>query len=271
MHLESFQISLSPAFILAVAHMIFAMWIVSMLVCAAMLFGPPLWFLGKILLIRRFRHSMRLYWFTPLIALMALLTIGAALDCHAQTGSDGAGMPVAAKSTAATAATASPTPSAGADLSAFLKDVTSGTNWSAQAGGGVSSGGGKYLAYAAVAYDFTANVGVIAGYDALYGPHSQIENAVNGGITLQTTIQPFAFVGSTFLTNIVAQPYVADLIATPKGGNAIGNVLETGANFEIYKLSNFSIDLNLGYQVRSGEADFSGNYFTGGLGLTRRF
>lgn len=169
------------------------------------------------------------------------------------------------------AQTSSPTPGAGADLAAFAKDLTSGTNWSIQTGGGFSSSHGNALAYALVAYDFTANVGVIAGYDALYGKGSQQENAVSGGITLQTTMQPFAFVGSTFLTNIIAQPYVAILVATPKGGNSIGEVTETGANFEVYKFSRFSLDLNIGYQNRTGEGSFDGNYFTGGLGLTRRF
>ena len=171
-------------------------------------------------------------------------------------------------------------PSFSQGLGIIWDAATTATNWSGVVGGGHSLTGSKSIVFGDLAYNFTQNVGVVIGYDDLFAPkwakplangQDNQANIVNGGVTLNATIHPFAFVGSTFLTNIVGQPFVTDLIAQPKGNNAIGNIITTGVNFDIVSFSNFELSAGAQYESRQGQGFWDGNYALAHLALTRTF
>jgi hypothetical protein len=158
-----------------------------------------------------------------------------------------------------------------AALTEMGQAISSGTNWDALAGYGHSlSGSGRSLAFIAVAYNFNENVGVVAGYDYLWAKGKGQANAVKGGVTLSLPMRPLAFIGSTFLTNIIGTPFVGDLLASPKGNNAIGNIVTTGINFDVYKISNFELCVGVQYEKRIGQANWDGNYGIIHFALSRR-
>jgi hypothetical protein len=165
----------------------------------------------------------------------------------------------------------STTPTFGQGLKDMATAVTSGTNWTLLSGYGHSTAGNNNLAFAALGYNFTDSVGAVLGYDYIWNNNGGEFNALKGGVSLQTQIKPFAFVGSTFLTNIVCQPFVADLLATPRSGNAIGNIITTGVNFDVYAVKNFELTVGGQYEKRMGQGDFDGNYILFHVGLSRRF
>lgn len=164
------------------------------------------------------------------------------------------------------------TPSFSDGLKEMGAAVSSATNWTAIGGYGQDTSGQKHLAFADVAYNFNQHIGVVVGYDYLWsqGQVSQA-NIVKGGVTLSATIHPFAFLGSTFMTNIVGTPFVADLLATPKNGNAIGNLITTGINFDVVSFKNFELVTGIQYEKRSGQGYWDGNYYLAHLGISRRF
>jgi len=162
-------------------------------------------------------------------------------------------------------------PTFGQGLKDMATAVTSGTNWTTLVGYGHSTSGNNNLAFAAIGYNFTDSVGLVLGYDYLWNAQHNEFNALKGGVSLQTQIKPFAFVGSTFLTNVVCQPFVADLLATPRSGNAIGNIITTGVNFDVYQVKNFELTVGGQYEKRVGQGDFDGNYILFHVGLSRRF
>lgn len=158
-------------------------------------------------------------------------------------------------------------------LSGGLKEIgqafASGTNWTVVAGYGHSLTGAKSLAFADVAYNFNQNVGVILGYDYLYGGGLKQGNAVRGGVSLSAHIHPFSVVG--FWTNAMLTPFVADMIAEPKAGASIGNVLVTGAKLDLFDLRNFSLGVMVAYEHRTGQGPWNANYGLAGLAFTRKW
>ena len=173
---------------------------------------------------------------------------------------------------AASGAKAQTTNSFTAGLNEMANAISSTTNWTVVTGYGRATSGNKNIAFADVAFAFNQNIGAVVGYDDLFGAGKPQLNAVKGGITLSATIHPFAFVGSTFLTNIVGTPFVADLIATPHdSSSSVGNIIDTGYNFNIASVKNFEIVGGVSYEVRSGEGDWDGNYILAHIGLTRSF
>lgn len=172
----------------------------------------------------------------------------------------------------------SPSFSQGAQI--MLDSVLHATNWTVVGGYGRSLEsstklGNKNVAFAAVAYNFTENVGLIAGYDTLWSgsgaTKSSTFNSLKGGLTLQLPTHPFAFIGSTFLTNVVATPFAGDVLATPKNGDAIGNIVTTGINFDLFAIKNFEVVSGFQYEKRTGQGDWDGNYILFHAGLSRRF
>jgi hypothetical protein len=153
----------------------------------------------------------------------------------------------------------------------FSEAVTSATNWTAIAGYGRSTAGNKNVAFADVAYNFNQNVGIVIGYDYLWAKGQSQANVVKGGVTLSATVHPFAFLGSTFATNIVATPFVADLLATPKNNSGIGNIITTGINFDVYSFKNFELGAGVQMERRYGQGYWNGNYWLGHIGVTRKF
>lgn len=163
-------------------------------------------------------------------------------------------------------------PSFSGGLKEMAQAVSSSTNWTLIAGYGHSIKGKNNLAFADIAYNFNDNVGIVAGYDYLWTKGQSQANFVKGGVTLSATIHPFAFIGSTFLTNIVAIPFGADLLSTPKGnGNAIGNILTTGVNFDFIGFKNFELVGGVQYEKRMGQGQWDGGYGLAHLGISRRF
>jgi hypothetical protein len=172
----------------------------------------------------------------------------------------------------AQAQTSTNPPSFSSGLGIMWDAVTTSTNWSVLGGYGHSTTGSKSIAFGDVAYNFTQNVGVVVGYDYLWAPGRLNEaNLVKGGVTLNATVHPFAFIGSTFLTNVVGQPFVADLLAQPQAGNDIGNIVTTGVNFNIVSISNYELSTGAQYEVRTGQGTWDGNYGLIHLAITRTF
>ena len=148
----------------------------------------------------------------------------------------------------------------------------SSTNWTAAAVGGVDTTGKKYLVAGEFAYGFNQYVGLIAGVEGLYskGTKSQF-SAVKGGLTLSYPLHPFACLGSTPLTNIVASPFVSDQIATPSGGSNLGNLLIYGLNFNVLAFANFELVAGFDYEQRTGQGFWDGDFYLIHAGLNRRF
>ena len=144
--------------------------------------------------------------------------------------------------------------------------------WTIVGGYGRSTTGNKNVGFSQVAYNFNQNVGLVFGYDVLWGGTMLHQTElVKGGITLSAPIHPFAFIGSTALTNVVGTPFVADLLAQPQGDANLGNLIVTGINFDLYKFKNFEIVAGAEYVNRSGQGAWDGNYICGHIGISRRF
>lgn len=165
-----------------------------------------------------------------------------------------------------------PAPSLSGGISMIADSVASSTNWTVIGGYGHSTEHKNNLAFADLAYNLNQNVGLVAGYDKLWSPVQASEaNIIKGGVSLSAKIHPFAFVGSTFLTNIVGTPFVADLLATPRSGSDVGNIVTTGINFDLCRLKNFDLGVGAQYEKRMGQGAYNGNYVLVHFGLSRRF
>ena len=151
--------------------------------------------------------------------------------------------------------------------------VASSTNWTVLSGYGRSLSDNRNLAFGAVAYNFNQNVGIVLGYDRLWANgQPSVVNAVKGGITLSAKIHPFAFLGSPFFSKLEATPFVADLLATPRGnGNALGNIVTTGVNFDVYSFKNFELGVGAQYEKRMGQGFWDGNYGVIHVAITRKW
>lgn len=179
----------------------------------------------------------------------------------------------AAAMLAATTVTAEESPTISDGLKEIGQAIANSTNWNIVAGGGHSVKGNNWLVFGDVVYNLNENVGLVAGVDGLFSGNEHSANIVKGGITLSLPMRPLAFVGSTFLTNIVATPYVGDMLATPTGGDDsdIGNLTVAGANFNLFSFKNFELNAGAGYENRQGQGRWDGNYIFAHLGISRNF
>lgn len=165
----------------------------------------------------------------------------------------------------------------------LLDSLFSLTNWTALAGYGHSvTGVGNNLAFQDFVYKSAtnANVGVVIGFDQLWGNHHGVFCTVKGGATLQTVIRPFSFLGSdqwgnefgTTLAGIEIQPFIANVVAQANN-SSVGNITTAGFNY-IYlspKTKNFSLGAGLQWEYRAGQGTWDGNYLLFHLSFTRRF
>ena len=177
---------------------------------------------------------------------------------------------------ASQAQTNPPAPSFSAGLQEMANAVSSSTNWTVLGGAGRATTGDRDIAFGAVAYNFNENVGILAGVDTLWAPHQSQEQQVNvlkGGITLSAPIHPLAFIGSTFLTNVVGTPFAMALVATPSGGSpdSIATIAGGGINFDLVSFKNFELVLGGEYENRTGSGFWNGSYGMIHFGLSRRF
>ena len=145
------------------------------------------------------------------------------------------------------------------------------TNATAGFGYHRSLSGNYNIASAEVAYNISGPVGLILGEDVLFGKGKPSYNALKGGVTLSATIHPFAIIGSTWLTNVVGTPFVSDLLATPRAGNDIGNIVVTGCAFDIVPLKNWEFRIAPDFEKRSGQGQWTRNYFGVQFLLSKRF
>jgi hypothetical protein len=174
------------------------------------------------------------------------------------------------------AQTVQPAPSFTAGLQEMADAVSSSTNWTVITGVGRATKGNRDIAFGAIAYNFNQNVGLVAGVDTLWAPNQDIErqqNVVKGGVTLSAPIHPFAFIGSSFATNIVGTPFAAALVASPSGGSSdsIATIATVGCNFDLVSFKNFELVVGGQYETRSGSGFWNGNYIIVHLGISRRF
>lgn len=161
-------------------------------------------------------------------------------------------------------------------LQIMAQSVASATNWTVLGGVGQSLKGQNRIGFGAVAYNFNQNVGIVAGVDTLWQMHgnaAQQQNVLKGGVTLSAPIHPLAFIGSTFLTNVVATPFAAELMASPTGGSSdsVATITAAGLNFDIVSIKNFELVAGAEYETRTGSGVYNGNYGLIHLGLSRRF
>ena len=181
--------------------------------------------------------------------------------------------PVATPATPAPAASSSSgTNSFVGGLNEMFMAVATGTNWTGLAGYGRGLSGNHNVGYADVAFNFSKNVGVLVGYDALWGAGQSQFNAVKGGVSLNFTGPlPLLPLLPTAMTNIPVTVYAAQLIATPKGGNAVGALTVAGADIDILPVKNFELVAGAAYENRSGQGSWDGNYILFHVGFRRNF
>ena len=181
----------------------------------------------------------------------------------------------------ATAVTVQAQSSLGDGISAAWASLTSGTNWAASVAYGrstahMATSKGMNLAAVDLVYDVAVNtngtaVALLAGYDCLWNSQVSQFNSVKGGLSLNQTLRPFSFIGSTFLTNIVGTLYGGELLANPQNNNSVGNLTIAGIDLDLFKFANFSFDVGGEYENRSGQGVYDGNYAIGHLAIFRRF
>lgn len=162
-------------------------------------------------------------------------------------------------------------PSLMGGLSEIASAMGSATNWYAGGGYGRGLTGNKSVAFADVAYNFNENVGVVVGMDTLWGGAAGQTEIVKGGVTLSLPGHPLAFTGISYLAAVQGRAFVSDLLATPKNGNTLGNLIVTGYEFDLYTVSNFELYLAVMYENRSGQGYWDGNYAMIQGGISRRF
>jgi hypothetical protein len=201
------------------------------------------------------------------IASVALFALGFTLALQAQVVNDNTnGVPGAA-------VTSTSPPTSWTDIFANAGKLISGsTNWVVDTGLGHSvQGTGRSLVWGQVGYNFNQNVGLALGYDYLWGSGHTSFNQVSGGITLQMPIHPFAFIGSTFLTNVLVTPWAGQFMATASKGNVVSSITTAGINYDIVKIKNLTLSALAGYEKRAGSGYFDGGYGLVGVALRRNF
>lgn len=151
--------------------------------------------------------------------------------------------------------------------------------WAVAGGFGKNLNGQGTAAFGIVSYNLVPstngmgfNSGPIAGYDVTYLPHSKGQiYSLSGGWNASWTGKPFSFIGKTFVTNITGSAMAFQLVATPRGGSAIGAITGTAFTLDVYSFDNFHIKPMGIYESRNGMDGGNGNWLFGGLAVTHNF
>ena len=53
--------------------------------------------------------------------------------------------------------------------------------------------------------------------------------------------------------------------------DAIGNIITTGVNFDLYQFKNLSLGAGIQYEKRTGQGEFDGNYILFHIAISRKF
>ena len=110
------------------------------------------------------------------------------------------------------------------------------------------------------------NVGVVAGFDYLWGGGKLgSANIVSGGITLKQATHPLQFLGVTgWTSNLVVTPYAMLLTGTPTAGTSNNGglcaIARAGANVDLYNLKGFELGAGIDYGNRTGAGAYNGNW-----------
>jgi hypothetical protein len=140
------------------------------------------------------------------------------------------------------------------------------------------TGTGHNVAAVLISYDLVTNVqntgfssGLIAGYETLWGSGRKQLDTINGGWQFSETGHPLAWVGSTFLTNVVSTELAYQVVSTPRGGSDIGSITGTAVTVNVAEWSGFHLTVLGAYQNRNGQAGFNGNELLFGLAIKHKF
>ena len=202
----------------------------------------------------------------PLLLIGSLAAFTASAQVTTTTGTNGV------TTTVTNTATPPATFTIEGGLTQIYQALETSTNWAVWAGYGHSvQGVGRSVVFGDIGYNFNDYVGIVVGYDYLWGNGGHELNSVKGGMTLQLPMRPFAFIGSTVLTNLTCTPVVFDLVATADGGNDVGNIVGGGVDFDVYAFGNLQIHAGIDYENRSGEGIWNGDYVNFHAALSRNF
>ena len=195
-----------------------------------------------------------------------------ATDVRAQTNSPVA--PVTFASEGITLpASVSPTISGG--IEQIAQAALGSTNFAVALGGGRGLHGNNNLLFADYFYNFlnsgTTKAGATLGFDEIaHGQHFTTDNVnfVKGGLTVQTQIAPLKGWG---LTNFLIAPFASVLIST--SGGQVGQIIVTGANYQIGIGKGWDFNLSAFYENRTGGSDATvdGAYICGAIAFSRNF
>jgi len=164
----------------------------------------------------------------------------------------------------------------------LVADFTSGTNAAIEMAIGRSSGhmfsgqgktvAGVFLFYGLQPSTNGVQMGLVVGNDWLWTKGAQIQNSVNGGVNISLPMKLLTWTGIPYVTNLVTEPHMEDLIATPSGNNPIGNIVNTGFDFKVVTLNNvWTVDIGINYADRQGQGMWDGAYWVLNGGLQFNF
>ena len=148
------------------------------------------------------------------------------------------------------------------------------TNFAVAIGGGRGLHGNNNLIFADYLYNFlndgTTKAGATIGFDEIaHGAHFTTDNVnfVKGGLTVSTAIAPLKGWG---LTNFYISPFASILICT--SGGQVGQIVVTGANYEIGIGKGWKFNVSGFYENRTGgDTSTDGAYICGALAISRNF
>ena len=158
------------------------------------------------------------------------------------------------------------------DLGNVLGDIglsSNPTNYAAGVFYGHSLSGNKSALGIFVVENVTANVGVIAGVDTLWGGGKiGSANIVSGGLTLKALSHPLRFISSdtnSWAYNMGATPYAVALVCMPINGTGsadggLGAIARAGVNLDLYNFHGWELALGVDYGNRTGSGNYDGNW-----------
>jgi len=138
----------------------------------------------------------------------------------------------------------------------------SATNWGVGVGYLRSLTGNYNIATADVVYNVSGNVGLVVGYEDLFGTGKNQIDSVKGGVSLSLPMHPLAFIGQPWAANIEGTPFVSDCVASGNGG--VGNLVITGIAFKTTTFANFKLEVTPMYENRT-QSNAYGRNFAGAM------
>ena len=146
-----------------------------------------------------------------------------------------------------------------------LTQLSTSTNFAVIGGyGHTIKGTGKNLVFGEVGYNFNNYVGVVGGYDYLWGAGKHQFNSLQGGLSLQAPFHPFG------LTSLVVAPTVFDQIAT-SSSSSVANVMGAGLDTKWLIGPQLYFHAGIDYEKRTSDSVWAGEYGLVHLALSGNF